>query len=246
MDKDIKISQRELDNFIKANDARPDPMLVLKQIEKHQQTKIEEVTKTEKRLVDKDREYQSLSEKFRKLKLQFIVVSKNLITKVNESEEEYTKMQRQHNDLLFEYSKVNTKYDARKLETERKILNQKAELTDFIKREENFNETLKVILNDDTNSILTKQLLTLKNNSELSLINERKSFVEKITKMNEDKKVEVYEALHSMIQKYLNEKIRFSGSYAYEQLAIFIIDRLKHQKESMSKVKKNVARIYSS
>lgn len=78
-------------------------MIVLNKIHKIQQTKIAEIEETENMMYEKDRESQSLQEKFKAIKRKFDVISKDLLSKVTLCDSEYQGLLRTQSELTTSY-----------------------------------------------------------------------------------------------------------------------------------------------
>lgn len=75
-------------------------------MERAQEVRSKEIERTQRRVMDKDREVHLLRDRVNRLKLEFGVVSKSFLNKVGQSEEEFDQLKRQQSDLHFELSRI--------------------------------------------------------------------------------------------------------------------------------------------
>jgi hypothetical protein len=79
----------------------------ISQMERQQEQRTKEIERTQKKIMEKDKEFFMLSERVRKSKLEFGVASKTFLGKVGQSEEEFEQLRRELSDLQFELCRVS-------------------------------------------------------------------------------------------------------------------------------------------
>lgn len=81
---------------------------------------------------------------------------------------------------------------------------------------------------------------------ELSILNTKKSFTEELIKMTDEKKMEVYDALRNLIDKYFKNTVTYSHSYSYEKLANVILQKLQANRDKKKELEEEIAELRKS